>query len=251
MGARGPRETLDCRGEVELLEEIRRLMELQTLDRTIRELEESLSTIAGRVNQLQEESQRYSKELELLTAQEQEFSAARKKLERELAEGEARLRNKRIRQNLIRNEKELQALNHEVDALKEEHQRLEAEMLALTEAAAPRAARLAELQELLSNAQSERIRGEKEIAGEVEELKSRLARHRREREKLAREVNPPLLQRYEMIFSRRQGVAVAVAKAGTCQGCMRLLPPQLFNEIQKHLQIHFCPNCQRILYFEG
>ncbi len=226
-------------------------MELQTLDRTMRELEESLSTIAGRVNQLQEESQKYSKELELLTAQEQEFSAARKKLERELAEGEARLRNKRIRQNMVRNEKELQALNHEVDALKEEHQRLEAEMLALTEAAAPRATRLAELQELLSNSQSELVKGEKEIAAEVEELKSQLARHRREREKLAREVNTPLLQRYEMIFSRRQGVAVAVAKAGAGQGGMRLLPPQLFNEIQKHLQIHFCPNCQRILYFEG
>ncbi len=32
---------------------------------------------------------------------------------------------------------------------------------------------------------------------------------------------------------------------------MRLLPPQLYNEIQKHLQIHFCPACQRILYFEA
>jgi predicted nucleic acid-binding Zn-ribbon protein len=29
------------------------------------------------------------------------------------------------------------------------------------------------------------------------------------------------------------------------------LPPQLYNEIQKHLQINFCPNCQRILYYEG
>jgi len=47
------------------------------------------------------------------------------------------------------------------------------------------------------------------------------------------------------------GVAVALAKGGTCQGCRMRLPPQLYNEIQKHLQIHFCPNCQRILYYEG
>ena len=54
-----------------------------------------------------------------------------------------------------------------------------------------------------------------------------------------------------MIFSRRAGVAVALAKVGTCQGCRMRLPPQLYNEIQKHLQIHFCPNCQRILYYEA
>jgi predicted nucleic acid-binding Zn-ribbon protein len=234
-----------------LLEEIKRLMELQSLDRTMRELEESLSKIAGHVTQLQEESQKYDKELELLTAEEQQFAAARTKLEREIAEGEARLRNKRIRQNMVRNDKELQALNHEIDTLKEEHQRLEAELLALMEGAEPRTARLAELQELLSNSRDQLAKGEKEIAAQVEELKGRLSKHRRDRDKLARDIDEPLLHRYEMIFSRRQGLAVAVARAGTCQGCMRLLPPQLFNEIQKHLQIHFCPNCQRILYFEG
>jgi predicted nucleic acid-binding Zn-ribbon protein len=31
---------------------------------------------------------------------------------------------------------------------------------------------------------------------------------------------------------------------------MRRLPPQLYNEIQKHLQVQYCPACQRILYFE-
>lgn len=226
-------------------------MELQTLDRRVRELEGSLSTIAGRVNQLQEESQKYSKELELLTQQEQEFSAARDKLERELAEGEVRLRNKRIRQNMVRNEKELQALNHEVETLKEENQRFEAEMLALMDGATSRTTRTAELQELISKSQAELSKSEKEIAAQVEEIKEQLSKCRREREKLAGEVNPALLQRYEIIFSRRQGVAVALAKSGTCQGCMRLLPPQLFNEIQKDLQIHFCPSCQRILYFEG
>ena len=39
-------------------------------------------------------------------------------------------------------------------------------------------------------------------------------------------------------------------RLGTCQGCRMRLPPQLYNELQKHLQVHFCPKCQRILYFE-
>jgi predicted nucleic acid-binding Zn-ribbon protein len=28
------------------------------------------------------------------------------------------------------------------------------------------------------------------------------------------------------------------------------LPPQLYNELQRFEQIHACPNCQRILYFD-
>ncbi len=63
-------------------------------------------------------------------------------------------------------------------------------------------------------------------------------------------LDAPVLSRYEMLFSRRAGIAVTEAKGGTCQGCRMRLPPQLYNEIQKHLQVHFCPNCMRILYFE-
>jgi predicted nucleic acid-binding Zn-ribbon protein len=234
-----------------LREEIKRLMDLQNLDRKLRELEESLSTIAGRVNQLREHTAKHEAELEKLSGEEQEAAASRKKLERELAEGEARLRNKRMRQNLVRNDKELQALGHEVDSLKENNQRLEGELLVLMETATPRDAQLKELREAIEKERAELVAAEKEIAGQVETVKTQLSAHRLEREKLAKQIDRPLLQRYEMIFSRRQGVAVALAKSGTCQGCMRLLPPQLYNEIQKHLQIHFCPSCQRILYYEG
>ncbi len=232
-------------------EVIKPLMEIQTLDRKTRELEESLSTVAGRVNQLREELEKNQAELAKLSAEDQTNAAARKKLEREIAEGDARLRNKRMRQNLVRNEKEQMALGHEVDTLKENNQRLEAELLALMEGSEPRAARIKELTELIGKLSADLSAGEKEIAGEVEKIKSEIARNRQERDKFAKQIERPLLKRYDMIFARRGGVAVALAKGGTCQGCMRMIPPQLYNEIQKHLQIHFCPNCQRILYYEG
>jgi uncharacterized protein len=225
-------------------------MGLQTLDRKLKELEQSLSTIALPVNQLRDQTSKQEAELEKLSTEEQEAAAARKKLERELAEGEARLRNKRMRQNLVRNDKELQALSHEVDSLKETNQRLEGELLVMMESAGPRLAKIKELSETLAQARTDLAAGEKEIAGQVEKIKSELAQQRRERDKIVKEIEPPLVARYDVIFARRQGVAVAIAKSGTCQGCMRRLPPQLYNEIQKHLQIHFCPACQRVLYFE-
>jgi predicted nucleic acid-binding Zn-ribbon protein len=225
-------------------------MDLQVIDRQLNELELSLNSIAGRVDQLRDENQRNQAELDRLTEEEKTIAAARKKSERELAEGEVRIRNKRMRLTLVRNDKELQALTHEIESLKETNQRLETELLTSMEGADARTTRIKELTEAIANGRIDLTAAEKEIAAEVEELKGNIGKHRKAREKVAENINPGLLSRYQMIFSRRAGVAVVLAKGGTCQGCRMRLPPQLYNEIQKHLQIHFCPNCQRVLYYE-
>jgi uncharacterized protein len=236
--------------EAELREEITRLMSLQVIDRQLQELEQSLSSIAGRVEQLRGQTEQNQTELTRITEDDKQVALNRKKTEKELAEGEARIRNKRMRLNLVRNDKELQALAHEVDSLKENNQRLEAEALALMEGQEARTNRIDELTKTVAAGKTELAAAEREIAGQVEELRASIAKKRIEREKISAEIPANLLQRYDMIFSRRAGLAVANSKGGTCQGCRMRLPPQLFNEIQKHLQIHFCPNCQRILYYE-
>jgi predicted nucleic acid-binding Zn-ribbon protein len=232
-------------------------MDLQVLDRRLQELEQSLNTVAGRVEQLREDTRKSEVELVKLTEEEQQSAAARKRIEKELAEGEARIRNKRMRLNLVRTDKELQALSHEVDAQREHNQQLETELLTLMEPGDSRGTRIKELGEQVAKGRAELAAAEKEIAGQVEELKAAIAAQRAEREALASQIDENLRARYEMIFARRQGLAVAVVKPlnkdGKCSGCQRLLPPQMYNEIlrKENLQIHFCPSCQRILYYEG
>ncbi|MBV8454516.1 MAG: hypothetical protein JOZ29_19910, partial [Deltaproteobacteria bacterium] len=78
-------------------EEIARLMSLQAIDRELRELEQALSSVAVRVEQLRLDAQKQQAELDRLTAEEQQSALMRRQLEKELAEGEARIRNKRMR----------------------------------------------------------------------------------------------------------------------------------------------------------
>lgn len=234
-----------------MLEEITRLISLQAIDRDLHELEESLSNIAGRVEGLRQETEQLQAEFDRFTQEEQQSATNRRQLEKELAEGEARIRNKRMRLNQVRNDKELLALGHEVETLKETNQRMEADLLAQMEAAEPRAQRIKEVTELLGQKRSELQTVEKEIASQVEDLKVSISKQRVDRDLMARGIEVALLQRYEMIFNRRGGLAVAAAKGGTCQGCRMRLPPQFYNEIQKHEQVHYCPNCQRILYYEN
>ena len=232
-------------------EEIARLMSLQAIDRELRDLEQTLASVAGRVDQLRQEAEKQQAELDRLTTEEQQSSSVRRQLEKELAEGEARIRNKRMRLNQVRNEKELQALAHEVDVQKEANQRFESELLALMETSESRNASIAELTPSVQQLFAELNAAAKEIAAQVEDLKISMAKQRLERDLMAGNLDRGLLQRYDMIFSRRNGLAVAEARGGTCQGCRMRLPPQLYNQIQRHDSIHFCPNCQRILYHEG
>lgn len=234
-----------------LREEIARLMSLQAIDRELRDLEQALASVAGRVQELRLEAEKQQAELDRLTAEEQQGAMVRRQLEKELAEGEARIRNKRMRLNQVRNDKELQALSHEVETQRDSNQRFEAELISLMEASEPRTARIAEITPSVQQLLGQLSEAEKEIAAQVEDLKISIAKQRLERDLMAGNVDRGLLQRYEMIFSRRNGLAVAEARSGTCQGCRMRLPPQLYNQIQRHDSIHFCPNCQRILYHEG
>jgi predicted nucleic acid-binding Zn-ribbon protein len=237
--------------EVELREEIKRLTGLQTIDQELRLQERELSKISARVDDLQARVEQEAAEVEQLSDAERDSALARRELERTLAEGEVQIRNKRMRLSLIKNERELQALGHEVEVLKESNQRIEAELLARMEGSDQNTARLQELSQTLEQDRAELKNAQREVAGQIEEMRARITARRREREELAAQIDANLRQRYEMIFDRRGGFAVVAVKAGTCQGCRMRIPPQLFNLIQRYEAIHFCPNCQRILYYEA
>ena len=63
-------------------------------------------------------------------------------------------------------------------------------------------------------------------------------------------LKPDVRRRYEMIKVRRNGVAVVSARSAICSGCNMNLPPQLFNELQRSDELIYCPNCNRIIYWE-
>jgi predicted nucleic acid-binding Zn-ribbon protein len=233
-----------------LPQELTLLMSLQALDQELRDQEQALAKITKRIDELRVATEQAEAELETLRNEEQQALLARKELERTLAEGEEQIRDKRMRLSLIRNERELQALGHEVETLKESNARLESELLSRMEVSDQHTGRVKELTELIEQKRTELKSTEKEVANEAEILKSEIVKRRIERDKLAEGIEPPLRQRYAMLFERRNGLAVASARAGTCQGCRMRIPPQLYNQIQKHLSIQFCPNCQRILYVE-
>ena len=72
-----------------------------------------------------------------------------------------------------------------------------------------------------------------------------------EKELIAKRLDVNKTKRFELVFNRRNGIAVVQAKNYICTGCNMNIPPQLYNMIQKEDRLYECPNCSRILYYEN
>ena len=127
-------------------------------------------------------------------------------------------------------EEQLQNKRKEIDVLAEDQQEKQASLDAISDNVG---ARGSELDKLLS------------------ESGKQLEQHIRNREKVAADVPKSLLRKYQGLFKRRNGMALAVARNGACLGCNMQLPPQLFNQLLQGADLQTCPHCNRILYVEA
>jgi hypothetical protein len=194
-----------------------------------------------------------------VSAQEQITAAARaefaglgtqqRDLEGRLLAAETKMKDRRMRITRIRNDKELGLARREVELLKEETGTLETELVGVLDAVEAARARLKEAEESLAQLTAARDAAVSSMHAKLTQLTQDIERERAMRSELIETVDGELRRRYEMILSRRGGVAVVEVRGGICLGCRMRVPPQLFNEIQRNERVQLCPSCQRMLYW--
>jgi predicted nucleic acid-binding Zn-ribbon protein len=230
---------------------IHQLAELQTLDRIRREKLKVVEDLEAEIAKLEDEIRVQRETVEAVTSELQTAESRRRELEATLETEGTKMKDRRMRLNRVRNERELLALRHEIEVGKEANQLVEEEVLALLEKIDTLSAGKQQADDALS-------RAEHDAAGKIEEGRARIGMLRGEiesaregRAQLAKALDPQLLRRYEQIFERRAGVAVVEARGGVCTGCHRNLPPQFYNELQRSEDVRSCPSCHRILFWRA
>jgi uncharacterized protein len=226
------------------------LASLQTVDREIKEQTGLKQGLLSELQAKEKEIQTKKREIDLLTAACAEKEKLRLEKDRVLQDEGRKATDKRMRMNRIKNIKELQALQREIDQMRESNGDLEEELIkimqdidALKAQMQTKASEMAGMREEWKNKQREL---ETQISGIDQSVSAAASR----RQTIASQVTGDLISRYELIFSRRGGMAVVEVAAGICQGCYMNIPPQLSNEISRSDKVHLCPSCQRILYIK-
>lgn len=229
--------------------EIDRLAALQAIDRVVREKQGQIAVLSNEVAGLEEELRRHRDECARLSAEQSALETQRAHFEARLQAEETKIKGSRMRMTRIRNERELLAMQHEINVSKEANQQLEEQLLGVMEQVENVSGQLQALQDSLSGLEEQAIAEIRARREQIEALDREMNADLSRRSLLVEGMNSSLRGKYEQIFARRGGTAVVEVKNGTCQGCHMHVPPQLFNELQKFRDIRQCPNCHRILYW--
>ena len=229
-------------------EQIEILASLQNADREIREKSGFKVVLLAEIQKKEEEIQTKRADIALFRAEWSEKDKQRQEKEQLLQEESKKATEKRMRMNRIKNIKELQALQREIDQIKLGNSQLEEELIKLLEEAESYASALRAKEEELKQLEAAWREKQGEIEAQVAGIERAVAEASALRQAIATRLNRELIERYELIFSRRGGMAVVTVSDGICQGCYMNIPPQLWNEIIKSEKLILCPSCHRILY---
>jgi uncharacterized protein len=227
------------------------LASLQTVDREIKQQRGLKQGLLGELQTTEKEIQAKKREIELLTAAYLEKEKLRREKDRVLQDEGKKTMDKRMRMNRIKNTKELQALQREIDQIKQNNSELEEELIRVMED-------IDSVKKEINSQQEEVVKMQQEWQKKQEELQARISGIDRavseastRRQTIASQITGDLISRYELIFARRGGTAVVEVTGGICQGCYMNIPPQLWNEIIRSEKVNLCPSCQRILYYKA
>ena len=227
------------------------LATLQLLDQSLHGKTRTVAEGEGRVAALEEAVRAQTTATGALRGELATLGTRQRDLEGRLTAAEAKMKDRRMRITRIRNDKELGLAKREVDLLKEETGTLETELMTVMEQAETATAKLQGLESELARLSAARDREASELRETLARLSTEIERERATRSELVQTIDGDLRRKYEMIFSRRGGLAVVEVRSGICQGCRIRVPPQLFNQIQRNEQVILCPSCQRMLFWRA
>ena len=180
---------------------------------------------------------------------------------------ESRERINDLRQRAIEAERERERYEGQMDAIRtqREYEALDKEInnANLLEVEVRRElqreeARLDEMTVALEQEEQRINKQDGEVADEQQRIDTEIAERKMMLEELIAEeatitpgLDEELLFKFERIIRNKEGLGIVALRAGVCTGCQMILPPFFTNRVRTGVEIMFCPNCSRIVFYGG
>lgn len=228
--------------QLQLLRDVQELdKEKQVIEKQAKVSTLELESLRSETDRLQEMVNRLAAEIDGLEGEKAELAAALTLEQQNIERSEGRLPQ-------IKTQKEYVAVLKEIDTAKKLAKELQVKIDARNEGLTSLCADKAEKdRELAAGEEQVKSRSE-EINLVLADLNGKLEKMVQQRTRFLNELPKTLCKRYELLLSRRDGLAVVEARNGACQGCHMHLPPQMYNSLFLVSEVQPCPHCNRLLY---
>lgn len=228
-----------------------RLLQLQELDQSIDRLSARLEGLESQVD-IREARERTGKvearlgELRLVI---DDVAREQSHLENDLDSMERKIEaeRKRMYDGSVVNPKELQSIEAEIQNLTHRRSDKEDRLLEAMERREELDTRLGSLEGEMRESAARLAEIEQSSGRELGEVRQAVAQRASERDVLAAQIDPDLLELYEDLRRQKKGVGVASLANGVCQGCHQKLSPMYLDRLKRSQDIWRCEYCRRIL----
>ena len=220
-------QELDTERKVIEVERQTGLNEQQALNAELERLQEMVDSLTG--------------EIGVLESEQSELANAMVLEQQNIERSEGRLPQ-------IKTQKEYIAVLKEVDTAKKLAKELQDQIDAKNETLTSLGSEKSEKDVEIAKAKQETSERCAEIDASLVSVIGQLDKMERQRKVLMEGLPTRLRKRYELLMSKRAGVAIVEARGGACLGCHMHLPPQMFNSLFVIKEIQSCPHCNRLLF---
>jgi len=228
-------------------EQLLNLLQLQTCDVKVRELESAAKQLPAKLDPLRRDLAKLQGMLDAERAKLAETETWRKTQQEQIDRERDALKAAQAKLQQSKNSKEFGAATREVENKRKSISDRETELKKVVEVTVQSTAQLATRDADVQALRNQLTASENEMSGQVNELDAQLKEARTGRDAARGSVDKSWLKTYDTLSAKR-GYAVAPVIKGVCQGCHMALPPQLNNILARMESIETCPRCQRLVY---
>ncbi|MBU0665673.1 MAG: hypothetical protein KJ990_14185 [Proteobacteria bacterium] len=219
-------------------------LQLDTIDNAIKQEQDSVDQKGAMLSQRESD-------IEDLREQINALENERRTLDLEMSEELAHVKSRQSKMMQVQTGREQTAILKEIEDGKRNIKEKEDKTVAIMEEVESLTAQITRQQELLKE-ETKSLAAETSKAKEtIKGINKNKQEQDSKRKQHAKAVEEKLLNKYNILRERRNGLAVVNVIQGVCQGCFMSIPPQQFNTLlrgDRHLD---CPICQRIMYYQA
>ncbi|MDH5667054.1 MAG: C4-type zinc ribbon domain-containing protein [Nitrospira sp.] len=227
------------------------LLELQKLDLRIMGITDIRRKIPERLAAAEAPLREASKILSDAKAAVEAVVKERRAHEKDLEMHEAQTEKMKSHAASLKTNKEYQAHLFEVELANKKRGDFEEKILICMEQVDQLQQAVAKTQSQVKNLDATFAQEKNELNEQERTLAAELADVEAAYHEAAAKVEKSLLERYNQIKASRKDQALAAVSGGLCLGCRLQIPPQLIAQVKRSDDLHVCPYCRRMLYWEG
>jgi predicted nucleic acid-binding Zn-ribbon protein len=227
------------------------LLELQKLDLRIMEINEVRRKIPNRLHTAEAPLLDASKILSDAKSAVETAIKERRAHEKDLEAHEAQTEKMKSHAASLKTNKEYQAHLFELELANKKRGDFEEKILLCMEKVDQLQRTVADTQAKVKALETAFAQEKKELDEQERALAAELAQVEALHREAAAKVEKSLLARYNQIKASRKDQPLAAVRDGLCLGCRLQIPPQLIAQVKRSDDLHVCPYCRRMLYWEG